>query len=347
MEKVDKAKNFRDPVGLLFRMLASGDATAYAVLLREFLPYLLSPLDKRWQRREKGIYDQKLRSSKPLILVLGGSRSGTTLLYQVLARTLSVSYFTNLGQSFPRAPITMAQRWNKYGSRHRSSRYRNYYGSVAGLHSPSDGFHIWNRWFGTDRNHAPDRLEPNAIQALGHFIHAWHETIGLPLLNKNNRNAYCIEHFEQAYPDRSYYILIERDPIYVAQSLLLARETVQGHRSRPWGLGATTQDTFDSPAEEILSVCRQVDRVNDDIRTRLETIPESRKIMIRYEDFCQDPGEHIRAIADQITGCEMAMNLEAIPKELTSTNRRRMKDSEFALIKRFFDQKIPLENGYA
>ena len=143
--------NFRDPVGLLRRMLVSGDRAAYFTLFREALGVAMKPVDSLLARSEARLVAvDPGPSALPVLLVLGGSRSGTTLLYQTLTRFLPVSYFNNLGACFPKSPVTAATRFNQFLPRQRAD-FRNYYGSVAGLAGPNDGFHIWNRWLGADR----------------------------------------------------------------------------------------------------------------------------------------------------------------------------------------------------
>jgi hypothetical protein len=152
--------NFRDPVGLLRRMLASGDRAAYFTLFREALSVVMRPVDALLARSEATLLrTDPGPSDLPVLLVLGGSRSGTTLLYQTLTKCLPVSYFNNLSAAFPQSPITAGTRFNRFLPR-QGADFQNYYGSVAGLDGPNDGFHIWNRWLGDDRNSVPEDIAP-------------------------------------------------------------------------------------------------------------------------------------------------------------------------------------------
>jgi hypothetical protein len=80
--------NFRDPVGLLLRMLRSGDRAARGALVRELSGVALLPLDRALAIAER----RRLRTApdviQPLVFVVGAPRSGTTLVYQALARFL-------------------------------------------------------------------------------------------------------------------------------------------------------------------------------------------------------------------------------------------------------------------
>ena len=63
---------------------------------------------------KKLLKKSKANSDHPVILVLGGSRSGTTLLYQTLAQYLPVSYMNNFLALFHRSPLAALKLFNKF-----------------------------------------------------------------------------------------------------------------------------------------------------------------------------------------------------------------------------------------
>ena len=145
-----KYGNFRDPVGLLKRMLLSGNRAAYDALLRAGLAIGVTPIDLLLQSRERRHLSEVSldKPTHPQLLIVGPPRSGSTLLYQTLARYADVSYLSNLSDLFPRSPIaatSLLQRRRKLGGKN----FSNYYGQTAGLRAPNDGFAVWNRWAGT------------------------------------------------------------------------------------------------------------------------------------------------------------------------------------------------------
>ena len=136
----ERRGNFQDPVGLVRRMLGSGDPAARAALGREALRYLVMPLDwimGWWERRR---LERPAVQSDPLVLIVGSPRSGSTLLYQVLTGHLPVSYPSNLTELFARAPITATKRFSRMGRRRVA--YRSYFGNTRALGSPNDAFSI-------------------------------------------------------------------------------------------------------------------------------------------------------------------------------------------------------------
>ncbi len=110
----------------------TGNRTARSALAREALSTLTAPLSRMVSVLEPGAPVGESRTDLPVVLVLGGSRTGSTLLYQTLASSLPFSYLPNLSALLPDAPILatrLSERW--FGRR--KGDFVNFYGSVAGL----------------------------------------------------------------------------------------------------------------------------------------------------------------------------------------------------------------------
>ncbi|MDX2286246.1 MAG: sulfotransferase [Bacteroidia bacterium] len=322
--------NFKDPVGLLKRMLASGNRAAYFTILREGLGVALKPLDWLLQGAERRRIRRAKPSDLPLILILGGSRSGTTLFYQTLAQYLPVSYFNNLSAPFPRSPITAGKLFSRFLRRGKKT-FQNYYGSVSGFSGPNDGFHIWNRWLGEDRNAVPAQIAPEQVRDMQQFFHAWHEAFGKPFLNKNNRNSLCVQLFYEAFP-RIVFVEIRRDPVYVIQSLIQSREAVQGSKYIAWGLASTDSDPGTDPLSYVDDICRQVHAVEAELDEARSAVPDAQYIRVSYESFCQNPAGVVQELSRRIWGAELPAAQLSDLKPFENTNRKRLSDAEFERI---------------
>ena len=328
--------NFKDPFGLLVRMLKSGKKAAYFTLFREGVSVVFKPLNWILAPFERRKLAKGLTSDLPLILILGGSRSGTTLLYQTLAGYLPVSYFNNLGAAFPQAPITGGLVFNRLLKRKKGD-FKNYYGSVAGFNGPNDGFHIWNRWFGMDRNHIPANISGELLRDLKNFVHTWNASFGKPLLNKNNRNSICINEFEKALPNQVYYVVIKRNPVYVIQSLIQSREIVQGDKRVSWGLEVSedheNNTAADDPYGYVDEIGNQVFSVNEFLTEELKGIDAKRYIEISYESFCEFPEETVQKVSQMIFGKKVEAKMLEGLKPFKNTNKQKLEDPEFDRIK--------------
>ena len=288
--------NFKDPLGLAKRMLASGNKAAYFTLLREALGMILKPIDWLLMPWERKLLRQSPSQSHAKLLILGGSRSGTTLLYQVLAQYLPVSYFSNLNTIFHRSPIAAGKLFSPL-LRRRKGDFQNYFGSVSGFSGPNDGFPIWNRWLGEDRNSLPTKIDQAKLEEMRLFFRAWSAAFPLPFLNKNNRNTLAIP-FLEANLDHVQYLEIRRNPIFVVQSLILSRVAVQGSKYIGWGLKSTDSDRRGDPLRYIDDICEQVYEVEKSLDEAKLKIPTQRYLSVSYEDLCSKPKAVIQQVSD-------------------------------------------------
>lgn len=330
-----KHANFRDPMGLVWRMLRSGDTAARSALRREAGALACSPVDRMLGRLEKRLVAGGKRAQHPLVLVVGPPRSGTTVVYQVLARHLPVSYFSNLGALFPRSPLAATKLFSRLSAASRED-FRNYFGNTAGLGGPNDGFHIWNRWLGEDRYRTRQQLDAWQVYEMRRYFDAWRTTFARPLLNKNNRNADCVSLLATVF-DEVLFIRVRRDPIFVTQSLLLAREHIQGDRRVGWGLRSRDADAADDPLACIDDVCEQVGSIEAKLDADEARVGPERFITIDYEDFCESPSRHVLRVAERLgmSRTDLSRTADKIAP-LGCTNRARLEPGELERIETWF-----------
>ncbi len=309
---IGPSSNFKNPFGLLFRMLTSGKRAAYSALVHEGMRLVLRPLNSLLSGREQRLRRSISPSSAPVILVVGAPRSGTTLVYQTLARYMDVTYFSNLTSLFPKAPLA-ATKLFRWLPRWQSADFKNFYGQTAGLNGPNDGFSVWNQWLGDDRYVPRTNLTVAEQNSMGEFFSAWCQAFGKPFLNKNNRNTGCMHLLSRAIPQATI-VVVRRNPLLVAQSLINARIEVQGDKSVGWGLHSQSSDTTIDPLAYVDDVCDQVLQIEAKLDEQLKDIPDDRIVEFTYEGFCEAPHETLRWIASRIPGVDL--NEELITAEL-------------------------------
>jgi hypothetical protein len=314
-------ENFRDPLGLVRRMLESGDPAARQALLRAGARILATPFDLLLSLFEHRLMARAADApASPILLVVGGPRAGTTLVFQVLARHLEVSSTTNVVDVFPRSPIVASRLFGALGPQDSDSPLSAFYGNTAPFRGPNDAFEIWNRWLGPDRYQASDALTPPAIADMRAFFAAWAAAAGRPLLNKNNRNTGVMGMLAEALPT-AHFIVVERDPLYMAQSLVFAREVVQGDRGEGWGFGAPPEGS-----DPLVSVAKQVAEVARVVARESAKVPPDRLTRVGYEFFCADPGGVIAAIGDRLGIAHEASGISP----LSASREVRLSPDEFS-----------------
>jgi LPS sulfotransferase NodH len=329
--RAGRTGNFQDPFGLVKRMIASGSAAARSALVREALRHLLAPLDLALQPFERRRLERAGDPQLPVILIVGPPRSGSTLLGQVLTAHLPVSFPSNLTELFSRSPITATARFG-WMARRRVD-YRTYYGNTASLGSPNDAFSIWNRWLGTDRYHVPTRLTPELGGAMRAFFAAWGDQFEKPFMSKNNRNTAAMAALVEALPSVRF-VLARRDPLFIAQSLVEARQTVQGDPRIGWGLEA---EPGAGNADYLASVADQVFRIDRVIEQQLERIDRTLVFEVSYSDLCSNPHDVVGRVGDWL-------GLESLPTDglepFSLADRPRLDPAEFEQLRRALDERF-------
>ena len=272
------------------------------MLARELAVVLLTPVDLVLSVHEQRLEHVGERPSQhPIVLVVGPPRAGTTLVYQTLAHHLPFSFFNNLSSLFPRSPITACKAFNRFlpsGELNADS----YYGNTVELGAPNDGFHVWNRWLGEDRYHPPSHLSVQQQASMRSFFNAWNHQFDRPFLNKNNRNMMCLELLDSTL-DNVTFIVVKRDPFYVAQSLLKAREDVQGDRSIGWGAGAD-DGQLNPAASPLEQVADQTRRLYEQLEMSERRVPAASVVDVQYEQFCRDPTSFVCMIRERVWGAQ-------------------------------------------
>ena len=228
----------------------------------------------------------------PVVLVVGSPRGGSTLLAQVLTAHLPVSYPSNLTELFPRAPITATLRFARLARRRVA--YTTFYGNTVSLGAPSDAFSIWNRWLGHDRYSVPDSIAPETADDMRAFFAAWSSAFGRPFMNKNNRNTAAMAVLADTIPNVRF-VLVRREPVFVAQSLIEARATVQGDRRVGWGLGANPER---GKSDHVDDVVDQVHRIEQLIAAQLGLVDPATVMEVSYLDLCSNPGAVVGRVGE-------------------------------------------------
>lgn len=322
-------QQFHDPFGLLSRLARSKDRAAWFAVETSILGLLLTPLDIILQVRENALYKRAPRPEHPMIFVCGAPRTGTTLVTQVLLNHLPVQYLNNLTAVFPRSPIVANQLLSQFVKR-RPTSYSSFYGKSDRFSGPNDALYIWDRWLGNDRGLIRDSLSAEEASNMIRFFGAFQGAFPGPLLNKNNNLNVQANVVAEVF-DNAHFICMTRDPLYLAQSLYLARLDIHGDADFPYGIHdpsrASTQDVVED-------VCQQVLFHHRKIHEQQSRLGAERFWIIPYEQFCQQPEALVVQAAEKILGMSIqAAELKKSLAPFSISNKTRMDPEVFEKIK--------------
>jgi hypothetical protein len=149
-----------------------------------------------------------------------------------------------------------------------------------------------------------------------------------PLVAKNNRlNGQAT--LVGAVLPTARFLCLERDPVYLAQSLLLARHEIHGDEVHAYGLHEGGP-AVDVPV--IDSVCAQVLFHERLATAQLAQLGAERFWRVSYEEFCADPGALVRRVGRELLGLpESALPTAPLPP-FTISRRQRLPDGMLSQI---------------
>jgi len=284
-----------DAVGLARRVFRSGRDGRHTLLFAG-LGLVATPLDLALRRAEMKRYRTALPADLPQVFVCGPARSGTTLVASSLIRALPVSYFTNVTAVFPRSPIT-ASHLLRLPPDNSMVSDRSLYGRSAGWRGASDALPLWDRWLGTDRTRMPSSLAPEARAGMTSFFGAYETWSGRPVVAKNN-SLNAVAHLVAETLPGSYFICLDRDPVFLAQSLLQARTFIYGDLGTPYGLAPESTE----PSDPVEGVIAQVRFHRELAELQRQRIGADRFWTVDYEAFCADPNDLVARVAGDLLG---------------------------------------------
>jgi hypothetical protein len=194
-----------------------------------------------------------------------------------------MAYVTNLSALFFRTPVLATHVQHRLGLRHQFSG-RSAYGYIPGPAAPSEAGLLFNRWFGNADDIQPatgDLLPSDRVRAT---VAAISETMGGPFLSKNLNNGLRIGRIQHVFPD-AVYLFMRRDPVYTAQSIIMARRRLFGDDRHWFSVKPPDYREF-KDLEPFAQVVSQIKSVEDRIRGLFDKRRIVNRFEIRYEALC-------------------------------------------------------------
>lgn len=257
---------------------------------------MIQPLDHWLGRRWIG-------NSLPQIPVwiVGAPRSGSTLLYQLLALRFRVGYLSNAHCRWQGAP-GLAERWLKGGEVAPPAELDSQYGNTSGRFGPSECGQFWYRFFPKQEHYVPASRWPGedrarARAAVGHLASAF----GLPVVFKNLMNTGRLEALASGFPE-GLFLAIYRNEADNARSLLRARRDKLGGYGEWFSLKPPHWRELQDSSSPVAQVLEQVRWANRMVTAARGTFGNQRFLSLSYEDLCRDPEGSMQQVGTFMAG---------------------------------------------
>ena len=257
----------------------------------QFALDLIHGANAAWRPLDAKLFAPAPKHAWDPLFILGAPRSGSTLLFQVLAHALRVTYLPRLLNYTYGATHLVLRMFAPALRRHRPL-FVSRFGATPGLLSPTESFAFWRRWFwkGHDGDHFhPELLATAAAAELRETVHAIEAHRDAPLLVKCPYLALAVPPLAAALPD-ARFIFIARDPLDDAVSVLRGRES---SASDDWWSVRPPNYLAHRAEPEADQIMWQIAETTSILRAQLDTLPHERWRLVRYEDLCARPRETV------------------------------------------------------
>jgi hypothetical protein len=234
-------------------------------------------------------------SDTPSVFIVGGARTGSTLLYQLLAHHWPFTYISNFTNTYFADTPVVGVAIEKGASVRAAVTYKSAYGKVEGLWAPSEGSYVFRHWYGGEQPSQSKSAEVLAdrVEHMDLSLEAIWRLTGVPLLSKNAWNCFRIRDIASRYRNATF-LWIRRDIAAAAISDLEARYRRGGHDVWNSATPANVEEIRLRPYWE--QVAEQQFEYSRAISEGLEAYAGRRWRSVWYEQLCQQPESVIAEI---------------------------------------------------
>lgn len=125
------------------------------------------------------------------------------------------------------------------------------------------------------------------------------------------------------------FVYLRRDPIYIAQSLLMCREEHYGCRDLWWSVVPKEYHAL-KEMDVLHQVAGQAFYIKRSIENELAEIPKANQLVVDYESFCADPNKVFGQIADKYEGLGCHLHRTQLAGyAVECANRVRVSEGDF------------------
>ena len=290
------------------------------------LNYLLNPLENLYLN----INDLDYLKSSPPVFIIGPPRSGTTVLYQLLCKHFNFGYTNNFVADWYNIPITATRLYNIFSSQNSSIELTSNFGKSSNLYGPNEFGKFWYRWF--SKTHELKDNYPLIENKLRLEIAGLTKIHQKPMLFKNVINSMRINVLSQIF-DNSIFIVLNRENLDIAQSILNARIELYNNKNHSWSVVTSALQT-DPDIPYYKQIVNQIKGVTSNINLARKNIGDNKFIFVDYKELCNNTDQVLKSIHSQLItrGIRVDAN-NNYPNKLNYSTGKKVSDADYNLLK--------------
>ena len=290
------------------------------------LNYLLNPLENLYLN----INDLDYLKSSPPVFIIGPPRSGTTVLYQLLCKHFNFGYTNNFVADWYNIPITATRLYNIFSSQTSSIELTSNYGKSSNLYGPNEFGKFWYRWF--SKTHELKDNYPLIENKLRLEIAGLTKIHQKPMLFKNVINSMRINVLSQIF-DNSIFIVLNRENLDIAQSILNARIELYNNKNHSWSVITSALQT-DPEIPYYKQIVNQIRGVTSNINLARKNIGDNKFIFVDYKELCNNTDQVLKSIHSQLNTRGIRVDAyNNYPNKLNYSTGKKVSDADYNLLK--------------
>src|SRR5579875_63135 len=293
----------------------------------------LESLNRRLEPDELARY-RELEERYPTVHILGVPRSGTTLALQLLAAHTDIGFIDHVAAAFWRAPVT-GLRLSAALRRQlpRGSQYRSDFGRTPSLSEPHEFSYLWARLLGTEfgLESLAEPTEPATVDwaFFRRVITNMCDAIERPIAFKSFHAIWHLPALCRTL-SRTVVILVRRDPLQVAQSLVRMRERLYGSREA-WASIKPREYEWLREADYATQIAGQIHYVTRAIERGIRHLKPEALVEVSYPDLCRAPDAFLERVLDAVARQGFQLQVLDSPPSFAASGERQDPDTVAAL----------------
>ena len=301
------------------------------------LEFFLSEINNDLWNTEKKLLDKR-KPDYPLIFIMGPHRSGSTLMTQWLSDLGSISCPTNFMSRLYKTPIIASKLQllltdEKYNYRdelrdfNNTINFKSENGKTKGALSPNEFWYFWRRFLPfKELDYLPteELLEKVDVKTLTSELAGVVNVFQKPFALKGMILNYNIDFLDKIF-EKAIFIYTKRDPLSNIESALKAREKQFGNLDEWYSFKIPEYKEL-KKLNAYEQVAGQIYHINKAVENGLDNVLDHKKIIVKYEDFCNNPKFFYDELVTKLKLQDCEIKLNYIGEEKFDMTRKVVKD---------------------
>tara|TARA_B100000029_G_C17548756_1_gene949373 strand:+ start:689 stop:1477 length:789 start_codon:yes stop_codon:yes gene_type:complete len=246
---------------------------------------------------------------------------------QILTQAYELGFLSNNHCKYFGSPSIFEKIFKYKREKYISNNYKSEFGNIVESNSPSECGEFWYRFFPrVSCENKVFQINEKKMIKFRRSIHFFSKSLNKPLIFKNLYNSLRIKEILTYIPE-AVFIVINRDEIQNAYSILSARMIKNGNYSDWWSV-PPPGIAYVKNIDPSIQVVEQIRKINKLINNDLSEYDKKIVHHIKYEDLCTDVYNELTRLNRFFKNNKIYIkNNNSVPKKF-NISMNKLKDEE-------------------